>query len=259
MALRLGAVFRLGGVGQVLGLLGGALRSRPPRHPRASAADSVVALSPSWLRRPGPRRPRPGLRDSRLRRLRRTTASLSVCVAQRQMIEHGAGQAGEGLLVAQRAGQLLRDPCRRCSSMKGRHRSTAAASEAGGFSPVSFSRTIRPSTSASGASSRDARLGQAALHQALFQAGGEIGRHAFHGERADGFDARLFGGFEHRRAVRRLRAELVVDLFVVIGPAQRIGIAGAAHDRDFAGRQIARRRGQAGLQALAATAARRRN
>ena len=55
--------------------------------------------------------------------------------------------------------------------------------------------------------------------------------HALHRQGADGFDARLFGGFEDRGAVRRRRAEPGVDLVVVIGPAQGIGVAGAAHQR----------------------------
>ena len=95
-----------------------------------------------------------------------------------------------------------------------------------------------------------ARLGEAARVQALFQSGGQVVRDALHRERSDGLDARLLGRFEHRRAIRRLRAVLIVKLVLVIGPAQRIGIARAAHDRDFVRRQIARGQRQPCLQAF---------
>ena len=88
------------------------------------------------------------------------------------------------------------------------------------------------------------------LQQPLFQPGGQIGGHAFHGQGADGFHPRLFGGFEHGGAFRRGGAEAAVHFLVVIGLAQGIGVAGAAHQRHFLRRQIAVRRGQAGLQAL---------
>ena len=73
---------------------------------------------------------------------------------------------------------------------------------------------------------------------------------AFHRQRADGFHPRLFGGFEDGGGVGRGGPELVVDLLVVIGLAQGIGIARAAHQGDFMGRQIAGGRGQARFQAL---------
>ena len=47
-------------------------------------------------------------------------------------------------------------------------------------------------------------------------------------------------------------AESIVNFLVVIGLAQRIGIAGAAHECHFLGRQGAGGRGQAGLQTLEA-------
>ena len=95
-----------------------------------------------------------------------------------------------------------------------------------------------------------ARLGEPARVAARFELRGEIVRDAFHGQRADGFDARLFGRFEHRGRVGAMRAELLVDLVFVIGAPQRIGVARAAHDGDFVRRQIARGQRQARLQTL---------
>ena len=43
----------------------------------------------------------------------------------------------------------------------------------------------------------------------------------------------------HRGGILRLRAELIVDLVLMIGAAQRIGIARAAHHGHFIRRQIA--------------------
>src|SRR6185437_8464382 len=70
---------------------------------------------------------------------------------------------------------------------------------------------------------------EAALGHARFDTGGKVLRHAFHGERAYGLDARLFGGLEDRGGIGRLRAKLIVNLVFVIGAAKRIGIARAAH------------------------------
>ena len=90
--------------------------------------------------------------------------------------------------------------------MNGRHRSTAYFTESGGASPVSFSRTISPSTSAIGTSAFTARLRESPLGQALFEPGGQVVCDAFHGDRADGFDARLLGGFEHAPPRRPIAA-----------------------------------------------------
>ena len=88
--------------------------------------------------------------------------------------------------------------------------------------------------------------------QALFQPEGQVLANALHRQRPDGFHPRLFGRLEDGGAVLGLRPEFRVGLFRVIGLAQRIGIAGAAHQRDVLGGQVAMGRGQARLQALQA-------
>ncbi len=89
-----------------------------------------------------------------------------------------------------------------------------------------------------------ARLGKAACVAALFELCGEIAGDALHGERADRFHARLFGGFEDGRRIGRLRPILLVHRVFVESASQRVGIALAAHDGDFVGREIARGQGQ---------------
>jgi hypothetical protein len=93
-----------------------------------------------------------------------------------------------------------------------------------------------------------ARFAQPARVAARFESCREIGGDALHRQRADGFDTRLFRRFEDRSGVGGLRPQLIVQRIFVIGPAQRIGVACAAHDRDFRRRQIARRQGQPRLQ-----------
>ena len=257
MAMRLGAVFGLGGVGQVVGLLGAHF-----------AFDLLAILAVGGGFGGGAFAVLLGVLVLALLILAFGILAFGIVIgrlvavgliAQRQMVQHGAGEPGEGLLVAQRARQLVQivaglaldeGPPQIDRSGDARR----AASRRSGFS-----RTIRPSTSASGASSRDPRLAQAALEQPLFQAGGQIGGHALHGQRADRFHPRLFGRFEHGGAVRRGGAELVVHFLVVIGLAQRIGIAGAAHQRDVAGRTDCGAARAGGPSAPSATAARWRS
>ncbi|MEJ1969850.1 MAG: hypothetical protein WDN03_14615 [Rhizomicrobium sp.] len=125
--------------------------------------------------------------------------------------------------------------------MKGRQRSTAYFIDSGGGSPVSFSRTIRPSTSADRGIGAYPRLGQAALGQPLFQSRRQVVRHTLHRQRSDRLDARLLGGFEHGGGIGRLRTVLVVHLVLVMRLAQGVSVAGTAHDRHFMRRQVARR------------------
>ena len=255
------AVFRLGGVGHVLGLLGAHLGvgflaflafgfgefgwrrfRRPGWHPaRSPSSFWPSAFSPS--------------------RVVVGAGSLSVSSPS---VRWSAGWCGSGgRRPSGRAARrpACRDPCRRAPRSKGRHRSTALRGDSGGASPVSFSRTIRPSTSASGASSRArAPWPRPRAIRRCSRPAARLLAHALHRQRADGFDARLFGRFEHRGAVGRCGPELVVHLVVVIGLAQRIGIAGAAHDSATScGGRLREGSGQARLQALAALAARRRN
>ena len=95
-----------------------------------------------------------------------------------------------------------------------------------------------------------ARLAEAARIAARFKTGREIGGNAFHRECADRFDAGLFRRFEDRGGIGRLRTQLFVQEIFVIGATQSIGVARAAHDRNFGRRQIARGQGQARLQTL---------
>ena len=102
--------------------------------------------------------------------------------------------------------------------------------------------------SASGASERSRALPSPRALQRASSPRREIGGHAFHRQRADGFHARLLGGFEDCRGIGGLRAILIVERIFVIGAAQRIGVALAAHDGDFRRRQIARGQRQARLE-----------
>ena len=80
----------------------------------------------------------------------------------------------------------------------------------------------------------------------LVEAGGKTVKEGVSKDEA----AKLKKQLEDQGAVGRGRAELAVDLLVVIGAAQGIGVAGTAHQRHVLRRQVARGRGQLGLQAL---------
>jgi len=59
---------------------------------------------------------------------------------------------------------------------------------------------------------------------------GEILLHAAHAARADGLDARLLDGFEHRARLLAAGHELAMHRRIVTGEAERDGIRVAAHD-----------------------------
>ena len=88
-----------------------------------------------------------------------------------------------------------------------------------------------------------------AAMKAIVEHGGEIERDAIHAARADGFDAGLLDGFEHRACLLAVRLQLAMDDGVVTGDAQRDRVGIAAHDGRFGFRQFARRLRQPRLAA----------
>ena len=170
-------------------------------------------------------------------------------IAQRQMIQHGAGEARKGFLVAQGRGQLVE-----ISPGLGLDHRPPQIDRGGKRSRRLLTGQLlahhQPQHIGQGRFVPHPRLAHATAQEPVFQAGSQIAGDAFHGQRTNRFNAGLFGGLESRRPVGRGRAQLIVDLLVVIGLAQGIGIAGAAHQSDVLGRQIAMGRGQARLQTL---------
>ena len=95
-----------------------------------------------------------------------------------------------------------------------------------------------------------ARLGEPARIAACFESRREICGNTLHRQRPDRFDTRLLRRLEDGGGIGGLRTQLFVQRIFVIGAAQRIGVAGSAHDRHFRRRQIARGQGQTRLEAL---------
>ena len=93
-------------------------------------------------------------------------------------------------------------------------------------------------------------LGQPGAHETVVQHGSEVAGDAFHAARADRLDAGLLDGIETGAASRRLRHQAAVDVAVVAGETQRHRVGVAAHDRRVARIELARRLGQARLDAF---------
>jgi len=174
---------------------------------------------------------------------------LGEVVAHLEIFENRARDLSEGLLVAQRAFEP-REILARALFDPGTPQIDRALSTLGRF----FAGQMLANDQAQCVCQRRfgavARLGEAARIAARFESGRKIGGDAFHGKRADRFDARLLGRFENGGCVGRLRPQLFVQRIFVIGAAQRIGVACAANDRHFRRRQVARGQGQARLEAL---------
>src|SRR6185312_7442130 len=149
-------------------------------------------------------------------------------ITQFEIVQNGARELREALLIAHRFFEL--------GEVLARALFDPGAPQFDGFLRVFRRRKARqsfaydqPDRIGEGHVRTLAHLGDAARRQLRIEIGGEIVRYAFHGVRADGFHARLFGRFEDCGSVRRLWAELLVDVVFVIGAAQRIGIALATH------------------------------
>ena len=118
------------------------------------------------------------------------------------------------------------------ASISSRNRSTSGWAMAGGFSPVSRSRTIRPTTSASGGLASGLDLVERRLRPGLLQHRLQVLAHAAQGIGADRLDARLLDGVVDRlRPAREAGRRLGVGGGVVVGEAQRHLVGEAADAR----------------------------
>ncbi len=117
--------------------------------------------------------------------------------------------------------------------MKARQRSSTLPAEAGGFWPVSFSRTIMRHGFADRRVFLPLDAGEIRLGVFLLGHRAQVGGDAFHAQRADRFHARLLDGVEDRARVGALRRHRRVHLLVVAGEPQRHGVAEAARHREL--------------------------
>ena len=95
-----------------------------------------------------------------------------------------------------------------------------------------------------------ARLGEGAAVVAVVEHRGQVRGDALHAARADRLDARLLDRVEQRARRRALRRVAAVDRVAVTGEAQGKRVREAADDRRLAWIGLARRLGQARLDAL---------
>jgi hypothetical protein len=167
--------------------------------------------------------------------------------AQCQMVQQRAGEAGKGLLVAQRARELFQVRAR-----LGFDGGAPQIDRRGQRSRRLLAGQLLAHHQAQHIGQRGfvARRApcQAAIEQALFQPGRQIGGHAFMAMAPIAF-TRACSAASKAAAPPARRAGTVVDFLVVIGLAQGIGVADAAHQRHILGGRLRAARA-GGLQAL---------
>ena len=113
--------------------------------------------------------------------------------------------------------QVRRDRRPAFSSMKARQRSSTLPALAGGFWPVSFSRTIMRHGLVDRRIFLALDTGEIRLGVFLRQHRVEVGGHAVHAQRADRFDTRLLDGIEDGAGIGALRRHGGVNARVVAG------------------------------------------
>ena len=153
------------------------------------------------------------------------------------MVEHGAGEAGEGLLVAQRVRSLaISSPALLLD--KGPPQIDRAVERLRAAFRRSASRApSAPAHRPCGDFLRACRPAEPSRHQALFQPGGEIA--ATPSIASEPIASTRACSAASKMAVASGDAvQPGVELFVVIGLAQGIGVAHAAHQGDFLRRRL---------------------